>query len=102
MFGISLGIYLAGMAVSNGQVKFNAKRFEAALRTHRIDGHPLFNGPAAPWLEANLLRLPSPNNLETCPSILARTKAVRIITDDDLAAEASVPWNFSFRPPQPE
>ena len=31
-----------------------------------------------------------------------RFKTVRIITDDNLAAEAAVPWNFSFRPPRSE
>ena len=90
------------MAVGNGRVEFNAERFKDALRIYRIDGRSPFNGPAAPWLEANLPRLLSPANLETCPSILARTETARIITDDNLAAEAEVPWNFSFQPPPPE
>ena len=90
------------MAVGNGRVEFNAERFKDALHTYRIDGRSPFDGPAAPWLEANLPRLLSPANLETCPSILARTETARIITDDNLAAEAEVPWNYSFQPPPPE
>ena len=90
------------MAVGNGHVEFNAGRFKEALHTYRVDGRPPFDGPPAPWLEANLPRLLSPANLETCASVLARTKTARIITDDNLAAETSVPWNFSFRPPRPE
>ena len=89
------------MAVGNEHVEFNAERFQDALRAYRIDGRSPFDGPEAPWLEANLPRLLSPANLETCASVLARTKTARAITDDNLAAEASVPWNFSFPPPSP-
>ena len=90
------------MAVGNGQVAFNAENFQAVLRAYRIDGRRPFDGPAAPWLAANLPRLLSPDLLESCASVLARTETARIITDDNLASEAAVPWNFSFRPPDLE
>lgn len=90
------------MAVGNGQVEFNAENFKTVLRAYRIDGRRPFNGPAEPWLAANLPRLLSPDILESCASILARTENARIITDDNLASEAAVRWNFSFRPPSPE
>ena len=90
------------MAVGNGRVEFNAEDFVAALRTYRVDGSSPFDGPVQPWLAANLPRLLSPAIIETCRSVLARTETERIITDDNLAAEAAAPWNFSFPPPQPE
>ena len=101
--GFASGLRFANfMAVGNGQVGFDVERFKAALGVYRIDGRPPFDGPVALWLEANLPRLLSPANIEDCRSILARTKTVPIITDDNLAAEAAVPWNYSFPPPSPE
>ena len=101
--GFASGLRFANfMAVGNGRVEFNADDFVAALRTYRVDGRPPFDGPVQPWLAANLPRLLSPAIIETCRSVLARTETERIITDDNLAAEAAAPWNFSFPPPQPE
>ena len=93
------------VAVGNGRVEFDVESFEDALLAYKIDGVPPFQGgvsAAAVWLRDNLPRLLSPDNLETCDSILARSEATRIITDDNMASETSVPWNYSFPPPVPE
>ncbi len=101
--GFSDGLRFANfMAVGNQNVEFNLEDFKDSVHAYRIDGRSPIDGAATPWLAANLPRLLSPANLETCRSILARTEAVRIITDDNLAGEGAVPWNFSFRAPAPE
>lgn len=93
------------MAVGNGAVTFDAGGFEQALRAYRIDGVQPFEGGAAAataWLDDNLPRLLAPGHLETCADVLARTETERIITDDNMASETSVPWNYSFPALAPE
>ena len=90
------------MAVGNAGVEFDVENFEHALHAYRIDGAEPFAGGASVWLRDNLPRLLSPDNLETCDSILARTATTPLITDDNMASETSVPWNYSFPAPAPE
>ena len=93
------------VAVGDGPVAFDAERFKATLRAYRIDGLPPFDGGSAdaePWLAENLPRLLSPSNLETCSHLLARSETTRLITDDNMASETAVPWNYSFPPPAPD
>ena len=93
------------VAVGNAPVTFDTERFKATLRTYRIDGQPPFDGGSAaadPWLAENLQGLLAPSNLETCGDLLARSESARVITDDNMAGETDVPWNFSFQPPVPD
>ena len=93
------------VAVGDGVVKFDAERFKTALGTYRIDGLPPFDGGTGavePWLAATMPRLISPSNLETCGDLLARSETTPMITDDNMASETAVPWNYSFQPPTPE
>lgn len=93
------------VAVGDGSVTFDVERFKTALRAYRIDGVPPFDGGAAavePWLASTMPRLLAPNNLEACSDLLARSKTTRIVTDDNMADETAVPWNYSFQPPTPE
>lgn len=95
--GVRFGSFIA---VGNGAVGFDVAAFERAVRTAVVDGRPAARQPDA-WLAANLARLLDDGHLETCPRILARTAGVRLITDDNLASEAAVPW-YAYNKPTAE
>ncbi|MCY4012168.1 MAG: fused MFS/spermidine synthase [Gammaproteobacteria bacterium] len=92
--GVRFGSFIA---VGNGDVAFDVAAFAHAIRTAVVDGRRAARQPDS-WIEANLERLLDDAHLETCPRILARTTGVRLITDDNLASEASVPWYAYHRP----
>jgi hypothetical protein len=85
------------MVVGVGPVAGDPQRLDRALREMRVDGVPLLpDEPVANARRAEILaaaRMPAREHqngaepMESCDSILARTAALTIITDDNMGEE---------------
>jgi predicted membrane-bound spermidine synthase len=95
--------------VANDPISIDAKHWRDVLTAYRIDGRSVFDlkqkSDAA--LLAKVLTLahyvaiqwPSPENqpVETCSSVLVRTAALRVITDDNMGTEWRYPLGLDQR-----
>ena len=85
------------MAVGDEPVRFDVDRLRDTVRRTRVEGgSPARDADA--WLADRLEPLTHPDHLEPCDAILERTVGVRLVTDDNLAPEASAPWFWYYRP----
>ena len=96
--GLRLGSFVA---VGNGDVRLDRTAYEAAARNLSVEGR-LATADADAWIAGRLPDLLSAGNFESCGQILERTAGRRLVTDDNLATEAAVPWYATYRPRLPE
>ena len=96
--GLRLGSFVA---VGNGDVHLDLDAYEAAVRTVAVEGRPATTD-ADGWIARELPRWLVVGNFESCTEILERTVGRTLVTDDNLATEAVVPWYAVYRPGTPE
>lgn len=96
--GVRLGSFLA---VGDGNVLLDLVAYEAAVRTFAVEGRSVTRDGDA-WIVRKLPRWLASDNFESCAQILERTIGKRLVTDDNLATEAAVPWYATYRPGKPE
>ncbi len=96
--GLRLGSFVA---VGNGDVQLDLNAYETAVRSLSVEGRPA-TADADEWIAGRLPHWLSAENYESCAQILARTVGKTLVTDDNLATEAAVPWYATYRTGPPE